>query len=106
MTLTWQTKPIWRDGWNAYDRILEELDIPYGTVIHKREWKSKRGDHDNTIEREWVEKKIWIKQYSGFTSFEGRAFYDKFYEMVRNFFTPRAVLGGMTPAEKEDVRSL
>jgi hypothetical protein len=32
----WQTKPrsVWRDGFNGYNTILEDLNIPYGTVIH------------------------------------------------------------------------
>lgn len=102
----WQTKPrsVWRDGWNGYDKMLEELEIPFGTVIHSEEYVSKRGHHDNNIEREWSEKRTWIKQCRGFATFEGRAFYDKFYEMTRNFFTPRALLNGMTPAEKAGVK--
>lgn len=102
----WQTRPrsIWRDGWNGYDRILEELNIPYGTVIHCREFKSKKGHHDNGIEREWSSKREWIKKCRGFASFQSRTFYDKFYEMSRNFFTPRILLGDMTPAEKAGVK--
>lgn len=98
----WQNRPksIWRDGWNGYDKILEELDIPYGTVIHSEGYVSKKGYHDNTIEREWGEKRTWIKPCRGFATFEGRMLYDKFYEMSRNFFTPRVLLNGLTPAEK------
>jgi transposase-like protein len=98
----WQTKPrsIWKDGWGGYDTILEELEIPHGVVIHTKEWKSKKGHHNNTIEREWSEKRTWIKQCRGFATFDGRAFYDKFYEMTRNFFSPRRVLNEITPAEK------
>jgi uncharacterized protein YlaI len=98
----WQAKPrsIWRDGWNAYDRILEGLDISYGTVIHSQEYTSKKGHHDNNIEREWSTKREWINRCRGFATFEGRVFYDKFYEMTRNFFTPRVMLNGLTPAEK------
>lgn len=102
----WQTKPrsIWKDGWGGYDKMLEELNIPSGTVIHAKEWKSKKGHHNNTIEREWSEKRTWIKQCRGFTTFEGRAFYDKFYEMTRNFFTPRKLLRGLTPTEKAGLK--
>lgn len=102
----WQAKPrsIWRDGWNSYDKILKELDIPYGTVIHSEEYVSKKGYHDNNIEREWSTKREWINHCRGFASFEGRAFYDKFYEMTRNFFTPRIMLNGLTPAEKAGLK--
>lgn len=102
----WQTKPrsIWRDGWNSYDKILNELDIPYGTVIHSKEYVSKEGYHNNNMEREWSEKRTWIKPCRGFATFEGRALYDKFYEMNRNFFTQRVALGGLTPAEKAGVK--
>lgn len=102
----WQRNPrsIWRDGFNGYDSMLEELGIPYGTVIHSHEYVSKEGYHDNGIEREWSEKRTWIKPCRGFSTFEGRSFYDKFYEMSRNFFTPRALLKGLTPAEKAGVK--
>jgi transposase-like protein len=102
----WQTKPrcIWRDGWNSYDKILDELDIPYGTVIHSEEYVSKKGHHDNNIEREWSTKREWINRCRGFSTFEGRAFYDKFYELTRNFFTPRVLLNGLTPAQKAGVK--
>lgn len=102
----WQTKPrsIWRDGWNAYDKILDDLNIPYGTVIHCKEYVSKKGHHDNNMEREWSEKRTWIKQCRGFATFEGRAFYDQFYEMTRNFFIPRVALNGLTPAEKAGIK--
>jgi len=102
----WQTNPrsIWKDCWGGYDRILDELGIPSGTVTHKKEWKSKKGHHNNNIEREWSEKRTWIKPCRGFATFEGRAFYDKFYEMSRNFFTPRRLLGGLTPAEKAGLK--
>ena len=98
----WQANPrsIWRDGWNGYNYILEELEIPYGTVIHCKEFKSKKGHHDNGIEREWSSKREWIKKCRGFASFDSRSFYDKYYEMSRNFFTPRSLLGGLTPAQK------
>lgn len=102
----WQTKPrsIWRDGWNAYDKILDELGIPSGTVIHSKEFVSKRGHHDNNMEREWGEKRTWNKPCRGFTTIEGRAFYDKLYELHRNFFTPREALNGLTPAQKAGVK--
>lgn len=102
----WETKPrsIWRDGWNGYDKILDDLDIPYGTVIHSKEYVSKKGHHDNNMEREWSEKRTWIKQCRGFADYEARAFYDKFYEMSRNFFIPRAALNGLTPAQKAGLK--
>jgi len=102
----WETKPrsVWRDGWNGYGRILEDLNIPYGTVIHSKEWKSKKGHHNNNIEREWSEKRTWIKPCRGFATYEGRVFYDKFYEMSRNFFAPRKVLKGLTPAQKAGLK--
>jgi len=102
----WKTRPrsIWRDGWNGYDKILKDLDIPYGTVIHSKEYVSKKGHHDNNIEREWGEKRTWIKPCRGFATFEGRAFYDKFYEMTRNFFVPREMLNGLTPAQKAGLK--
>lgn len=102
----WQTKPrsIWRDGFNGYDALLEDLNIPYGTVIHSKEYVSKKGHHDNGIEREWSAKRVWINPCRGFATLDGRAFYDKFYEMSRNFFTPRILLRGLTPAEKAGVK--
>jgi len=102
----WQRKPrcVWRDGFNGYDKILKELGIPYGTVIHCRGFKSKKGYHDNGIEREWSSKREWIKKCRGFASFKSRSFYDKFYEISRNFFTPRSTLLGLTPAEKAGVK--
>lgn len=55
----WNTKPrsVWRDGYDAYDRIFSKLEIPYGTVIHRKEYKSKKGHHINNIEREWSNKR-------------------------------------------------
>ena len=102
----WQTKPrsIWRDMWQGYNTLLEELGIVNGVVIHSQEWKSKKGHHNNNMEREWSEKRTWIKPCRGFATVEGRAFYDKFYEMSRNFFTPRKLLGGLTPAQKAGLK--
>jgi hypothetical protein len=102
----WQSKPrsIWRDGWDGYNAVLEELGIASGTVIHSKEWKSKKGHHNNNIEREWSNKRTWIKLCRGFSTIEGRAFYDKFYEMSRNFFTPRKSLNGLTPAQKAGLK--
>lgn len=104
----WRTKPrsMWRDGFNGYDKMLKELDIPYGTVIHSNEYVSKKGYHDNGIEREWSAKRTWIKPCRGFATLEGRAFYDKFYETSRNFFTPRDTLNGLTPAEKAGLKQV
>jgi hypothetical protein len=101
----WQVNPrcIWTDGWSGYQEIFKELNIHHGIVIHRREWKSKKGHHDNNIEREWVEKRDWIKHCRGFATFEGRSFYDQFYEMTRNFFVQRRALQGLTPAEKAGV---
>lgn len=104
----WETKPrsIWKDGLNVYDPILDDLEIFSGTVIHAQEYKSKKGHHNNGIEREWSAKRTWIKPCRGFATFEGRAFYDRFYEMSRNFFTPRVTLRGLTPAEKAGVKQI
>lgn len=102
----WNARPrsVWRDGYDAYDRIFSELGIPYGTVIHCKEYKSKKGHHNNNIEREWGHKRTWIKPCRGFKSFEGHDFYDKYFEVHENFFRPRRVLGGLTPAEKAGVK--
>ena len=98
----WQTKPrsVWSDGWTGYPLIMEALDISHGTVIHKKEWKSSKGHHDNNIEREWSAKREWMKRCRGFKNIQHRALYDKLYEIQRNFFTPRQALNGQTPAEK------
>lgn len=104
----WDTKPrsVWRDGYDIYDRIFKELGIPYGTVIHRDEYKSKKGHHNNNIEREWSNKRTWIKPCRGFKSYKGHEFYNKYFEINENFFRPREALNGLTPAQKAGVKKM
>lgn len=104
----WNVKPrsVWRDGYDAYDRIFSKLGIPYGTVIHMKEYKSKKGYHTNNIEREWSNKRTWIKACRGYKKYNGHSFYNKFFEVQENFFRQREALKGMTPAQKAGVKDV
>lgn len=102
----WNARPrsVWRDGFDAYDGVFRRLGIPYGTVIHQKEYKSKKGHHNNNIEREWSTKREWIKPCRGFKTYTSHIFYDKLFETQENFFRARQTLNGLTPAQKAGVK--
>ena len=67
---------LFHDDWPGY-RKLHELGYPHGTVVHKKEFKSKEGVCTNLIEGIWGNLKMRINNQRGIRHYMLQGFLDE-----------------------------
>lgn len=92
------------DGHLGYEPLFENETTKHKTVIHKYEWKNKKGYHINNLENHWTQTRTVERPARGYKTFPTHAFYTKFHEVVYNFFRPNQRIKGKTPAWKGGVK--